>query len=296
MACRIYVLSLTFITTLTSMCYISGFLAVVENLAVLLAVRYIHSLRPTARYFMASLAAAELLSGLTANVYFILNYSRKEEIFLRTESSLWCFTTTSVTFSLSNVAVDRYIAITSPLRYHERMTSTRCLMMIIFSWSVAFLGLSVTYIVPVKNLVQIWICAGIISVFIPFCIIAFCYSRIYKATRSTFPVRENITDAQQMAENRRQRKTACTFGIITGLYIVFFMPSFLVSVMLVTANDVKVAQVKCDGVGRKVWLSVAAISYLSAVCDPWVYVIRMPDFRTALKELFQRLRRILPFS
>ena len=296
MACPEYNLSTAFTATLTTVCCISGSLAVVQNLAVLLAVRKIHSLRSTARYFMASLAAAELLSGFTGNLHFILNHSRKLDIiFMRTEAALFLFTTASVTFSLSNVALDRYIAITSPLQYHNRMTLTRCLILIIFSWCLALLGAAMMYVVPEENLVQMWICGDIISVFIPFCIIAFCYCQIYRATKSSFTVRENLTEAQQMAENNRQRKTANTFGIIIGLFTLLFMPCFILNCTYIFDPPDKNVM-KCNSFRRTIWIWIAVISYFSAVCDPWVYAIRMRDFRMAVKELFRSMCRILHFS
>ena len=120
MPCPLYDLSTTFIASLTTVCCISGILAVVENLAVLLAVRNIRSLRSTARFFMASTGAAELLSGFTGNLYYGLNHPRNESSFMRTESDMLFFTSASVTLSLSNVALHRYIAITSPLQYRNR--------------------------------------------------------------------------------------------------------------------------------------------------------------------------------
>ena len=295
MACPRYDLSITFIATLRTVCCVSGIFAVVENLAVLLAVRKIHSLRSTARHFMASLAAAELLAGFIANLYFSLILSRKDSVPLKTESAIWFFTTTSVTFSLGNVALDRYIAITSPLQYHNRMTSTRCLILIIFSWCFSLLGATMMYVVPEEKLLQMWICSDISSVFIPFCIIAFCYFKIYRATKNTFPVRENITEAQQMAENMRQRKTANTFRIITGLFIVLFMPCFIFNCMYIFYQPY-IDAIKCYSFHRNIWILIAVISYFSAVCDPWVYAIRMRDFRMALKELLQSMCRILYLS
>ena len=44
-------LSLTFVRVLGAICWTSGLLAIAENLTVILAVRYIRSLRPTARFF-----------------------------------------------------------------------------------------------------------------------------------------------------------------------------------------------------------------------------------------------------
>ena len=296
MACPSYSISTTFIVTLTTVCCISGILAVVENLAVLLAVRNIHSLRSTARYFMASLAAAELLSGFTGNLLYALNHSRNESSFIKTESAMVFFTTTSVTFSLSNVALDRYIAITSPLQYHSRMTSRRSLILIMFSWILALLGASMAYMVAEETLIQIWICRAIISVLIPFCIIAFCYFRIYHATKNSFPVHDIVTEAQQIAENKRQRKTAKTFGIITGLFIVLFIPSFIFNCIVLFAESPDINEVKCNSFHRKIWIFMAVISNFSAICDPWVYAIRMRDIRMALKEQFQSMCRVLHLS
>ena len=296
MACPRYDLSTTSIAALRTVCCISGILAVVENLVVLLAVRKIHSLRSTARHFLASLAAAELLAGFIANLYFSLMLSRKDSVPLRTESAVWLFTATSVTFSLTNVALDRYIAITSPLQYHNRMTSTRCLILIMFSWCWALLGAAMMYVVPEENLVKMWICGDIISFFAPFCIIAFCYFRIYRAAKSTFPVRENITEAQQMAENNRQRKTANTFGIIIGLFTLLFMPCFILNCTYIFDPPDKNVM-KCNSFRRTIWIWIAVISYFSAVCDPWVYAIRMRDFRMAVKEQFLSMcRRIMHLS
>ena len=297
MTCPEYNLSTPFTATLTTVCCISGGLAVVQNLAVLLAVPKIHSLRSTARYFMASLAAAELLSGFTGNLHYIINHSRKLDItFMRTEGAITFFTTVSVTFSLGSIALDRYIAITSPLQYHSRMTSARCLTLIIFLWFLALFGASMVYVVPVENLIEMWICGSVISLLVPFCIIAFCYFRICQASRSTSPIRENITEAQHVAENKRQRKTANTFGIITGLFILVFMPSFIHDCVMVMANPPDFNDPRCDNFSREAWICVNVISYFSAVFDPWVYAIRMRDFRMVVKKLFQSMRRILRLS
>lgn len=95
MVCPPYSLSKTFIATLIAACCVSGIFAFVQYLRVLLAVRNIHSLRSTARYFMASLAAAELLSGFIGNLLCALTHSRNEGTFMKTENAVLFFTTTS---------------------------------------------------------------------------------------------------------------------------------------------------------------------------------------------------------
>ena len=140
-----------------------------------------------------------------------------------------------------------------------------------------------------------WIFGSVISLLIPFCIIAFCYFKICQASRSTSPIRESITEAQHVAENKRHRKTANTFGIITGLFIFVFMPSFVQDCIMVT-NPPDLNDPRCDNSTRIAWICVNVISYFSAVFDPWVYAIRMRDFRMAVKELLQSMCRILSFS
>ena len=299
--CSLYNLSSSFNMTLITICCISGVLAFVENAFVLLSVRKIHSLRATARYFMTSLAAAELLSGVTGNAFFsswlILNLLRHgtSDVLWKTETVVWIFTTVSVTYNLVNVALDRYIAITLPLQYHTRMDLTRCVLLIAFAWILAFSSSFPVYLVPEKHLPYVWISGSVFAVLIPFCVIAVCYFKIYRATKSTFRLRQNITDAQQIAENKRQRKTACTFAIITGLFIVLFTPSFIINSMQLFNTEIYELneQNLCGARSvRKVWICIAVVSYFSAVFDPWIYVIRMPDFRFALKVLLQSLCQV----
>ena len=165
-------------------------------------------------------------------------------------------------------------------------------MLIAFAWISTFSSSLPVYLVPEKRLPYIWICGSVFAVLIPFCIIAVCYFQIYRATKSTFRLRENITDAQQIAENKRQRKTACTFAIITGLFIVLFTPSFILNcIRLFNTETYELnKQNKCaSSSGRRVWICIAVVSYFSAVFDPWIYVIRMPDFRSASRVLLQSL-------
>ena len=124
MSCPLHNLSTSFNTTLlvivitTKFC-ISAVLAFVENTVVLLTMRKIHLLRTTTRYFMTSLAAAELFSGVTANAFFsswlILNHLRQG-----TSDVLW------KTFSLREV-VALYLDLwncfrcTNPLLYNSSL-------------------------------------------------------------------------------------------------------------------------------------------------------------------------------
>ena len=139
---------------------------------------------------------------------------------------MWCLTTMVTIYNLVNVALDRYVAITWPLHYYTKMSSKKCLTLIGFAWLLSFLSGLVVYLIPQEYLPKVWTYGPIVVVLVPLCIIAFCYFGIYRASKGTFPARVNIIDAQQELENKRQRKTALTFGIITVLFFVLFAPVY----------------------------------------------------------------------
>lgn len=108
------------------------------------------------------------------------------------EIIVWFFIIIFVIYSLSNVVVDRFVVIMLFLYYYDRMILKRCLLMIIFLWFFVFMGVFIVYFIFFKYVVKIWMCGGIIFVLILFCIIVFCYFKIYKVIRSIFFVCENI--------------------------------------------------------------------------------------------------------
>lgn len=287
MSCPLYNQSLSFTATVTSICCLSALLAILENTAVLLSVQKITSLRKTSRYFMISLAAGELFSTVIGNsflsAWLILNhYSHENGTALwKMESTMWCLTTMVTTYNLVNVALDRYVAITSPLHYYTKMSSKKCLTLIGFAWLLSFLSGLVVYLIPQEYLPKVWTYGPIVVVLVPLCIIAFCYFGIYRASKGTFPARVNIIDAQQELENKRQRKTALTFGIITVLFFVLFAPVIIFNFIQLLTHEIELCVSLTE---RKVWICIAVVSYWSAISDPWVYMIRMPEFRAAFKK------------
>lgn len=112
MICPNFTVPVGFSTVMTSVCFTSGCLAAVENTICLFVVHRLHSLRKTARFFMASLAASELFSGVAANFHIslklMLHSSLDSVILWKFESALWYFTTSVVTFNLVNVSLDNF--------------------------------------------------------------------------------------------------------------------------------------------------------------------------------------------
>ena len=161
------------------------------------------------------------------------------------------------------------------------MSSKKCLTLIGFAWLLSFLSGLVVYLIPQEYLPKVWTYGPIVVVLVPLCIIAFCYFGIYRASKGTFPARVNIVEAQQESENKRQRKKALTFGIITVLFFVLFAPVIIFNFIQLLTHEIELCVSPTE---RKVWICIAVVSYWSAISDPWVYMIRMPEFRAAFKK------------
>ncbi|XP_002734435.1 adenosine receptor A2b-like [Saccoglossus kowalevskii] len=97
-------------------------------------------LRITTNYFIVSLAISDMLVGL---VVIPINFAFPTALLKGYTTCLQvaCFTVVVCTSSITNivaVTIDRYLAITSPLKYHAIMTSRRAIVTISLVWVYAF--------------------------------------------------------------------------------------------------------------------------------------------------------------
>ena len=166
-----------------------------------------------------------------------------------------------------------------------------------FSWCLALLGAIMMYVVPEENLVQLWTCGDVNSVFTPLCLTAFCYwfpnlsSNQKYFSRAREHNRSSTNGGKQATEENSEHIWNYNWTVYSSLHAVYY---FELYVYILDQPDTNV--MKCSSFRRTIWISIAVISYFSAVCDPWVYAIRMHDFRMALKELFQSMCRSLHLS
>lgn len=216
-------------TILASLNAIAGVLSVGSNLLVLTAIFNFSPLRKVSSFFIASLAFADLLVGLLMNpIYtaiFIVNDAAQDDMHpLRvTEHWLWLQTVVTSTFTLTAVSIERFIAVTKCFRYSEIVTEKRCCYCVASIWIFSIVYASQRFVVNrVEDLPSLWICTTVLTVFLPFFVILYCYVCIFKAAR-TQCVRiaaDNIVNSAYCKEVLKNKKAAWTLCIVIAVRVV----------------------------------------------------------------------------
>ncbi|RLV63340.1 hypothetical protein DV515_00018371 [Chloebia gouldiae] len=114
------------------------------NFLLILLIVTQRSLRNTSNYFLVSLFMSDLMVGLVVMPPAMLNQLYGRWVLRGDFCSLWAsFDVMCCSASILNLCVislDRYLLITSPLRYKLRMTSCRALALILAAWTLAALA------------------------------------------------------------------------------------------------------------------------------------------------------------
>ncbi|XP_031574837.1 beta-4C adrenergic receptor-like [Actinia tenebrosa] len=289
-SCPAEILSLTAVKTVSSLNILFAVLSVGGNSLVLIALWRTPSMHNTSNVFVASLAFADLIVGSLANPLYVflslMKSLRDVRAIKNAETFVWLLTVTATTYNLCAVSIDRFIAVTKPLRYHQLVTIPRCLKAIGLTWIFAIIFASASFFVPLSDIASIWITGSVTTVFVPLVIISYCYFKIWRAVQhqvNMINAVDNSGDSQGIARNRaKNRKAAWTFGIIILLFGILFLPSLITNFIAIEAKT------QCDFFEvNRIWFWTSVTSYSSSAINPWVYTIRMQEFRGAFKKIFK---------
>ncbi|XP_031559749.1 histamine H2 receptor-like [Actinia tenebrosa] len=283
-------------------CYV---LASGGNILVLLAIYKTRSLRKISMYFLASLSSADLLVAFTMNpiytlIPFVHNYEDDQVptnfffILTKIENFLWVQTLTATTFSLCAVTIDRYIAVSFPLRYPELVTNQRCLIAVVFIWVFSFLfSATLFFYTDFDSREVFWLICSILTVGIPFVVILFCnFKMAAVARRQVRQIREmSVVSGPESSrptrsETASNKKATFTALIVSSIFFLLFFPGMVVFAMLLVAKD------QCRAYELNlVWLWAASVSFLHSAFNPWIYCVRGREFRVAIKKMLCNCRK-----
>ena len=271
-------------------------LAISGNLLVLMVVYKCSTLQIVSNYFIVSLAMADFLVGLLVNPVYVAMLSLRawvsEHTLYRVENFLWAQSLVATTYSLCAISVDRWLALSWVYFYKENMTQkvARAIILAIwiFSVLVASLGSLVTTSNDFETASVFWNACTLLTVALPLALIAFCYYRIFRITlrqrngisARCFPSHFQTEEVKQFLKNK---KAAGTFGIVVGLFALFFTPNLVFSCVELATKD------SCQKkLVYRYWLWGIAVAHLSSVVNPFVYGARSREFRAAFKRVLKR--------
>lgn len=280
---------------------VSGLTAVIGNLIVLTTVIKNPSLRQPCYYLLASLSAIDLFVGIAVNPLYIMltnfvPWQYREEHLLQLESFLAMSSSTIIMHTLSVMSIERYIAVIHSLRYYSVVTVKRTCIAIVIVWLFGFTLNSFFFALANEDLPKLWIICGILTGLAPMLVILFCYGKIFRAARDQsrrIAVAESSVSAvsrgkegtmarnsatTRLVEAKRTKKTAWTVAIVVAVAVVLSMPVSVVSVLQIATTDLCLRRHY-----NRAWMWAATLSLTSSAMDPWIYAMRIREFRAFFK-------------
>lgn len=277
-------LTSTEIVFLSTMNIILGLFSVFGNALILAAIYKVPTQRTVSNAFIASMSVADFSVGVVMNPLWvaksILNIWRSENKLSTGIEVVTMQTIVATTFSLSAVSVDRYIAVTK-MRYDEIITWKRVRIVIVFIWmfSILFASLRLFITDPIQ-LPKLWLAATVITVIAPIILISVCYYFIFKAARlqiRRISLQETFNPDEVIVQVKN-RKAACTIGIIVGVFTICWSPSLVISLVQFFTSDL-CQKLKINGY----WFWGALAEFSNSAFNPFIYCMRSREFRKAVR-------------
>ncbi|XP_020892757.1 muscarinic acetylcholine receptor M5-like [Exaiptasia diaphana] len=225
--------------TSASLCSVLSLTAITGNALVLLAVIIDpnRNLRSPFSFLVANLAAADLIVGIFAlpmSVEFYIRESKDSSAIVITPRDdarrIGSFiSTTASLFSLAALTVDRFVAITYPMKYRAKLCPQRTALVSACLWicaiSFPFLYFEVGYL----KYQFVFANTAVVATFIVLCLT---YARVFKSFKNEVQrwdsfngdTEENLV---KMRALKWEKKVTKTFLVMLTLFIACFFPSLL---------------------------------------------------------------------
>lgn len=225
--------------TSASFCSILSLTAVTGNILVLLAVVIDpnRNLRSPFNFLVANLAVADLIVGcfalpMSVEAYIREALSEDYQILPRDNARRvgYFISCTASLFSLAALTVDRFIAITYPMKYRIKLNSRRTAAISLILWIIS-IGFPFLYFEVGYLKYQFFFAnTAVVSTFAVLCLT---YAKVFQSFKSQVKNWDNLhsgPDSENYAKRRAikwEKKVTKTFIIMLALFICCFFPSLI---------------------------------------------------------------------
>ena len=191
--------------------------------------------------------------------------------------------------NLCVIAVDRHLAIVSPLHYSGKMTPKRAISSIAAGWIYALVCAGLSMVSTRKEIQPLAgrIYSGFISIatfLFPLFIILFYYGKIFTvALKQARRLNKDIfvygAERERRTLIQRELKIAKTLAFVVGTFILCWAPFFLIMLTY------SICGVKCIS-GTNAYIAASKwMQYFSTTANPIIYTLFTKAFRQAFKSM-----------
>ena len=184
-------------------------------------------------------------------------------------------------FTIAAIAVDRLLAISLHLRYHELVTSKRINMVFIMLWLTSGVTASISIVFPVAN--------KIIATFqvILLLLTTVAYIRIYKVVRYHRIQIQSQLQLQnfEVEDLHRQKKSAWNALIVYVTFLFCYLP-FYVSVLFVLINTEGMSPLIAN-------YATLLVIFLNSSLNPLVYCWRYREIRNIVRSSLKKVIHVI---
>lgn len=264
--------------------------AVLGNILVIHALWKVSSIPSNIKKLFLSLAFSDLAVGmlpqlmLGVNIAVMLSQTSNGDRNLAsfcpvivTACYFFIFLLCSASFlTIGAIAVDRLLAILLHLRYRELVTSKRVNMALIMVWLTSGFAASISILLTVGNMV-------IATVqFILLLLTTVAYVRIFNAVKYHNNQIQSQLQLQsvQVVDLLRQKKSAINALVVYAVFLVCYLPIFVVAILLLTYGE-RISMLVAN------YISIFFV-FLNSSLNPFVYYSRYREIRIIMRNTIKK--------
>uniref|UniRef100_A0A8B9RF67 Trace amine associated receptor 12j n=1 Tax=Astyanax mexicanus TaxID=7994 RepID=A0A8B9RF67_ASTMX len=286
-------------------------MTVLGNLLVIITISYFKQLQSPTNLIILSMALVDCMLGCLIMPFSLVRWLERcwflGEIFCQIHSGLDMTLSIASILHLCLVSVDRYMAICDPLSYKMNVTNFSAAVCIAVIWlfSVTFsfgVVLSKINIVGLEELLMQAACVGscalifnrqwgvivsLVAFFGPGAVMSALYLKIFHVARKQAKimserstVRQTNSETKAHSSEHRERKAAKTLGIVMGIFLLCWLPFFIVTITDPFLNF----STPIDVFDALVWFG-----YLNSTFNPLIYGFFYPRFQRAFKIIISKV-------